>query len=122
MYIRIKNLYSNMFKTIKGTKSHPKEDRHSKRTFAQLHRTPSTHRHYAPRARTHPASREGFTENTRSFDLYDSFARIPGNVTGRVSYIYTFGFDSIVFLKSHSGRGDIGKSRGDVLGVYTRTV
>jgi hypothetical protein len=116
MSIRIKNVYSNMFKTNKGTNVHPRKIviQTNVRAVASHTNHPSIHRHYAPRARTHPASREGFTENTRSFDLYDSFARIPGNVTGRVSYIYTFGFDSIVFLKSHSGRGDIGKSRGDV--------
>ena len=91
------------------------------RTFAQLHRTPSNHRHYAPRARTHPASREGFTENTRSFDLSFDRANTGKRDRARVVYIYVWiRFDR--FLKSHSGRGDIGKSRGDVSGVYVRTV
>jgi len=114
------NQYSNAFKIIKVTPVNPRKI--VTRTNVEFHRDPSSLR--TARAIPPRVARRFHGEHERSFvRSFDSFARIPGNVRARVVYIRLNSVrNRSFFLKSHSGRGDIGKSRGDVSGVYVRAV
>lgn len=112
------NLYSDIFKTIKGTKSHPTEDRHSnERSRSCTHTTqPSSLR----TARANPPRVARRFHREHSFDLSFDRANTGKRDRARVEYIYTFGFDSIVFFEISFGpRGRRKEPRGRVRRLRT---
>lgn len=110
--------YSIVFKSIQVTVRYIQGRSSLERTLSSI----ATRRHYAPRARYHPASREGFTENT-SDRSFDPFVRANTGKRQGACRIYTFEFgsESIVFFEISFGpRGHRTEPRGRVRRLHTR--
>jgi hypothetical protein len=115
MSIRIKNVYSNMFKTNKGTNVHPRKIVIQTRTFVQLHRSPSSLR----TARANPPRVARRFHREDSFVRSLRFVRANTGKRDRARVVYIYVWIRSFFEISFGPRGHRKEPRGRVRRLRT---